>query len=248
MTRLLAALTPASLLRPWWRGVLVLWVISMIPAPLIPEQFPLLAYLSTSLLALGVLGYAITRYGLRALGLFAAALTFGVMIEWVGFTTGLPFGAFQYTAPGPSLFGVPLLVPLGWWALTMVALSVVSAAHRLWLAPLALVAWDLGLDPLMVAKGFWVFDAGGWYYGVPLSNFLGWYLAGWLLSALLMRLEPRLKRDASPELQLIYLAQAFFMALGLVYFGLVGAGVVTLLAMGFFMLPLWRNKRLGSAT
>ena len=227
----------------WWRWVLVLWAISMIPAPLVPESFPVLAYLSTSLLALGTLGYALKRYGLKALGLLAAAFTFGVLIEWVGFSTGVPFGAFRYTAPGPSLLGVPILVPLGWWALTIIALMVSPVRYRIWLAPLGLVAWDLGLDPLMVAKGFWVFDAGGWYFGVPLSNFLGWYLSGWLLSALLMRLEPRLKRDTSTELTLVYAAQAFFLTLGLIFFEMAGAALVTLVAMGLFLLPRLREWR-----
>jgi len=250
------ALEPLSLARlqrlrrvSWWRAVLVLWALSMIPTPLVPGAFPVLAYLSTALLALGVLGYALERYGARAWGVFALAFSFGLLVEWLGHTTGFPFGSYRYTAPGPSLLGVPLLVPLGWFAFTLVALAVSPARLKLWTAPLALVAWDLGLDPLMVSKGFWAFESGV-YYGVPLSNFLGWYVSGLALVALLLRLEPRLKGEGGADLRLVFLAQAFLMGVGLLFFGLTGAALVTSLAMGLlalraYGLPPRRRAQLG---
>ena len=239
------ALEPASLARldalrgvRWWRGALMLWALSMIPTPLVPEAFAPLAYISTALLALGIFGYALERYGTRAWLLFAAAFSFGVLVEWSGHTTGFPFGAYDYTAPGPSLLGVPLLVPLGWFAFTLIALAV-SGARKLWVAPLALVAWDLGLDPLMVDKGFWTFGAQGVYYGIPVTNFLGWYAAGVVLVWILLRLEPRLKGESSQDLRFIFALQAFLMATGLLFFGLVAAALVTLVAMGAFVFS-WR--------
>jgi putative membrane protein len=36
---------------------------------------------------------------------------------------------------------------------------------------------DLVLDPGAVALGFWAYDGGGAYYGVPWSNYLGWVLS-----------------------------------------------------------------------
>ena len=223
-------------LRSWWRMTFVLWALSMIPAPLIPDAFPILAYLSTVLLALAMLGYALERYGRRTWLLFVVTLVFGTLVEWLGESTGIPFGAYQYTAPGPSLLGVPLLVPLGWWAFTLIALAVAPVA-KLWLAPLALVAWDVGLDPLMVAKGFWVFEPAGFYYGVPLTNFLGWYVAGLSLCWLLLRLEPRLRAENSPELRLVFVVQMFLICVGLMFFGMPVAALVTFLAMGAYMVP-----------
>ena len=239
------ALEPASLARldalrgvRWWRGALTLWALSMIPTPLVPEAFAPLAYVSTALLTLGIFGYALERYGVRAWLLFGAAFSFGVLVEWLGHTTGIPFGTYDYTAPGPSLLGVPLLVPLGWFAFTLIALAV-SPTRKLWVAPLALVAWDLGLDPLMVDKGFWTFQANSFYYGIPFTNFLGWYVAGVVLVWILLRLEPRLKGESSQDLRLIFVAQAFLMATGLLFFGLVLAALVTLVAMGAFVFS-WR--------
>jgi putative membrane protein len=44
-----------------------------------------------------------------------------------------------------------------------------------------MVAADLVQDPfLSTFAGRWVFPHGGGYFGVPLSNFLGWFVTGWI--------------------------------------------------------------------
>ncbi len=237
MPRLLRAL-PA--LRSWWRGALILWALSMIPVPLAPAAFPFIAYLSTSLLALGTLGYALERYGPRAWLLFFAALGFGWAVEWFGSVTGVPFGSYSYRESGLSLAGVPVIVPLGWWAFGLIALAVMPHKYKRLLAPLALVAWDLGLDPLMVQQGFWSWWPEGVYYTVPLSNFVGWYVAGLGLVLLLTRLEPALLRERGLELRLVFTAQTFLMSVGLLVFGMPLAALLTFLAMGAISLQAWR--------
>lgn len=226
-------LARASYLKPsWWRICLVLWVLSMIPTPLFPDYFLVFSYLSTFLLSMSMLGYALERYGYKAYGLFLLSFTFGVGVEWLGKTTGFPFGDYSYSALGPHVLGVPLMVPLGWWAFTLIALSVPST-HKAWLSPLALVAWDVGLDPLMVKQGFWSFSQ-GIYFGIPLSNFLGWYVAGFVLMQLLMRLELRLKVDTSPLLRITFGIQAFLISVGLtVFYEMPLAGLMAGLIMGF---------------
>ena len=214
-----------------WRGLLTLWALSMVPTPLFPEHFALLAYLSTGFLALGVLGYALERYGAKAWVLFAVSFGFGLLVEWVGHSTGVPFGPYNYTAPGPQLLGVPLLVPLGWFAFALIGVELSPPGSKRWLAPLALVAWDVGLDPLMVTQGFWRFD-GGAYYGIPLSNFVGWFVAGALLVTLLGWLEPRLLSSSSPDLRVVFWAQAFLISVGLLFFGLPWAALAAFVAMG----------------
>lgn len=231
-----------------WRGALLLWVLSLVPMPLVPQFFPVVAYMSTVFLALGVLGYSLQRYGQKAWLLFAVSFLFGLGIEWLGKTTGFPFGSYDYTAPGPSLLGVPILVPLGWWAFTMIALAVTPKAYLYGLAPLALVAWDMGLDPIMVSNGFWVFER-GIYYGIPMTNFLGWYLAGFVLIGLLLKLEPELKTENSLELRLAFLVQAFLLSVGLLFFAMPWASLLTFLAMGSFSFLAFKPKaRLKLAT
>lgn len=221
------------------RPLLMLWAITMVPTPLVPEAFAPLAYVSTSLLALAVLAYALRRFGRVAVTLFAVAFGFGLAIEWVGAATGVPFGAYSYHAPGPALLGVPLLVPLGWWAFTLIAIAVAPPGRALLVAPLALVAWDLALDPLMVQQGFWSFEHGGAYLGVPVSNFVGWYLSGLVLTWLLLRLEPRLRDEVSPDLRGVFLAQTFLIGVGLVAFGLPLATLVSVPAMLLLASTWW---------
>jgi lycopene beta-cyclase len=232
------------LLGSWWRAALVLWALSMIPVPLVPEAFSTFAHVSTLLLVLGTLGYALERYGPKAWLLFAVAFLFGWAVEWLGSTTGVPFGRYSYRETALSLLGVPLIVPLGWWAFTLVSLAV-ARSHKLLLAPLALVAWDLGLDPLMVAQGFWSWQPEGPYYTVPLSNFLGWYLAGLALVYLLMRLEPKLAHEEGLEPRIVYTAQTFLMSVGLATFGMPLAALVTFLAMGAISLRAWQPEARG---
>lgn len=225
-------LVAAARRRPW-RPLLAVWVLTMVPTPLVPTLFVPLAYVSTSALAAAVLVFALARYGRRAWGLLAIALAFGWAIEVLGSRTGVPFGAYDYTAPGPALLGVPLLVPIGWFAFGLIALAVAPGRRAWWLAPLALVAWDLGLDPLMVREGFWAFARPD-YFGVAWTNFVGWYVAGVVLVALLTRYEPRLlagAADDAGDLRAAYLAQAFLIGVGLAFFGVPVAGFVAATAM-----------------
>ena len=43
-------------------------------------------------------------------------------------------------------------------------------------AALAMTMWDLSLDPRMVHDGNWVWHDGGPYLGIPITNFVGWFL------------------------------------------------------------------------
>jgi uncharacterized membrane protein len=45
------------------------------------------------------------------------------------------------------------------------------------IASFVMVSWDLTIDPIAsTVNGSWVWRDGGSYFGVPVSNFLGWYL------------------------------------------------------------------------
>jgi uncharacterized membrane protein len=39
-----------------------------------------------------------------------------------------------------------------------------------------MTAWDLAMDPRMVASGHWEWEEPGMYFGVPLQNYWGWWL------------------------------------------------------------------------
>lgn len=125
----------------------------------------------------------------RAAAVLAGLAAFAYGIELVGVTTGWPYGAFVYLVDlGPMLVGaVPVGLPVFYlplvvnaYLLTLLVLG--GAADRRWVRLLATVATvlavDLVLDPGAVAIGFWQYDAGGAYYGVPPSNYAGWLVSG----------------------------------------------------------------------
>lgn len=131
----------------------------------------------------GVLPVLDRRAGLALVVL--AAYTWG--IEMIGVATGYPYGTFEYgVSLGPMVEGVPLALPLFFIPLVFNAylfalLVAPSSLERRWIrwpvAVGAVVAIDLVLDPAAVSIGFWAFEAEGMYYGVPLTNYLGWVLS-----------------------------------------------------------------------
>ena len=61
----------------------------------------------------------------RARAVLAWVVGSTLVIEWIGTTTGFPFGAYRYTdALQPQVAGVPLIVPLAWFAVGVPALEV----------------------------------------------------------------------------------------------------------------------------
>ncbi len=221
------------LLRPWL-GLAALALLLNIPVPLWPAGFPLLATASTLALGGAALCYAASLGG-WARAAAAAALGFGAgwAVEYLGSHTGIPFGRYSYAgAPGPLLLGVPLLVPLGWWAMPLLACR--WALGRPLLAGLLLAAWDVGLEALMTAQGFWTWqDAAPLWAGAPLQNFLGWWAVGAALSWAFVRLLPALReRRRGPELGAYLPVEAAFLPAGLWLMGLPQAAALTFLALG----------------
>ena len=144
---------------------------------------------------------AVFAYGTAVLGLrrtlifFAAALVISLGCELLGTGTGYPFGAYEYTEHlGTKVLGrVPFSIPLSWFALGLTSyllayrvLDRLGVQGRAW-APIALgvwflVVWDLVLDPAMAHESlpirFWVWHRTGPYFGMPVTNFVGWAMTG----------------------------------------------------------------------
>jgi uncharacterized membrane protein len=128
--------------------------------------------------------HCLTTRGVRAgAALVLVAAGGGLLVEAVGVHTGVPFGGYAYSgALGPRLAGVPLVIPLAWaWMAWPAWCAAARLARRpvcrLLLAGWALAAWDLFLDPQMVAAGYWRWDDPHPGLGdAPLGNYLGWLL------------------------------------------------------------------------
>jgi uncharacterized membrane protein len=109
--------------------------------------------------------------------------------------TGFPYGWYQYSSKlGTAMLNVPILVPLCWFMMAYPAARVAGLiAPPRYIVPVAaltLTAWDVFLDPQMVRTGYWLWLRQGEYVGIPLENYLGWFLTATLVFALYFRLYP----------------------------------------------------------
>ncbi|HWG85686.1 MAG TPA: carotenoid biosynthesis protein [Deinococcales bacterium] len=112
--------------------------------------------------------------------------------EALSIATGWPFGYYNYgPLLGPPLLGVPVLVPVAWLMAAYPAYRVgqaVAPRYPVLAGALALTAWDLFLDPRMVASGAWTWDSPAFYAGIPLRNYFGWLITSLALLAAFQRL------------------------------------------------------------
>jgi uncharacterized membrane protein len=178
-------------------------VAAMVATPLAPARGPLRRILSTVTvtgLCMSTLTRSIARWGRFPALTAAASIAAGTtLIEHIGPRTGKPFGRYHYTdALQPQIKDVPMIVPAAWFAMAVPAREVAHAAlgarstrlKRILLGSAALTAWDLFLDPQMTTEGYWEWETPGRYRGIPFSNYVGWFLTGLAVMAMLEVLMP----------------------------------------------------------
>jgi hypothetical protein len=101
---------------------------------------------------------------------------------------------------------------------------------------LAFTAWDLFLDPQMVAWGFWVWAEPGGYFGIPWINFVGWAGSAALLTFLARPLSPSIR-----PLLVIYTVTWLLQTVGQwLFWPMPGPALCGFVAMGIFVLLAWR--------
>lgn len=127
------------------------------------------------------------------IALIAVALS-GFAAEVIGVEYKYLFGSYIYTATlQPQFLGVPLVMMSAWMVLFAYIKQVMLNWQLPWwfevcLAASWMTAIDLLIDPL--ASGlldYWKWQGKGSYYGVPIRNFLGWFLVSLILFALVRR-------------------------------------------------------------
>ncbi len=186
-------------------------------------------------------------------------LVFGVslLFESVGVATGWVYGPYYYTDKlGPKFLGlVPYLIPLAWFMMSYPAFVIAerligpdnqeAPGNRVWrllvvaaVGGLVMTAWDVVMDPLMVAGGHWVWEAAGAYFGIPLQNFWGWWLT--VFTTFVLYLLVRGRRDALPDPGFDRQAVA---AYGVTALGMIAASLrhdaADLALIGFFVMAPW---------
>ena len=185
----------------------------------------------------------------RAIRALLVLAVFGYVIEGFGVATGLPYGTFYYgDSLGPKLLGLaPYILPVSYVPLVIGAVAATgSRSVALWTlkSALLLTLMDGVLDPGAVSLGFWVWPEGGPYYGVPVSNYLGWMLSGALASTLLLAVGRWNTAPLPGLLDSAIVAVAFWT--GVAVFSLLY--VPALLGVFLFVYLLRRRYRLSGAT
>ena len=137
-------------------------------------------------------------YGWRGILTFVAInLVVGNICENLGVRTGFPFGHYYFTdLMGPKFLLVPIMLGLAYvgmaylsWTLAGVILAGAQISLVRWrvvtlplVAACILVAWDLSQDPVWsTVLHAWIWLSGGAYFGVPITNFFGWYVTVYVI-------------------------------------------------------------------
>jgi len=160
-----------------------------------PGSVPILAVIALHVVPVAIFAllHGAIFYRLRGiLVFFSLCLVVGNVFENVGVRTGFPYGHYYFTdLMGPKIFAVPILLGLAYvgmgyvsWTLGRLILrdmkNPLVRRHVLTLplvASFIMVAWDLSQDPVWATiQHSWIWLQGGAYFGVPVSNFFGWYL------------------------------------------------------------------------
>jgi uncharacterized membrane protein len=157
--------------------------------------------------ALFALLHGALRYRLSGiLAFFAICLLVAGISENAGVWTGYPYGRYYFTdLMGPKVLFVPVLLGLAYvgmgyvsWTLGRIIIGGASLPLTRQMivtvplvASLLMVAWDVAMDPVWsTVMHAWIWLDAGPYFGVPISNFLCWYLTNfviYLLFALYLR-------------------------------------------------------------
>lgn len=243
-------------------------VAAQIAYPLTPSGPLRLLTIGTVLVfaAASVLHAVATRGAAWALGLIGVGGGVGLLAEVAGVHTGVPFGRYTYASSlGLKVLGVPVIVPLAW---VMMAYPCLLLGRRLArnantgsraIAPivaltggLTLAAWDLFLDPQMVAAQYWTWldptPSLPGVAGIPVTNYLGWAVVAVTAIGALDRVLPD-GCDASEAVPAALLAWTWLGSTvgNAVFFHRPAVAVWGGVAMGLFAVPylyvLWRDRR-----
>ncbi len=153
----------------------------------------------------------------RAWKVFAVAFSLSLGAELLGTGTGLPFGVYKYTDQlGYKIAGlVPFNIPTSWFYMLVASLAMCGRflpakddrVSKWWwslVAAVVLTAWDVSMDPAMVKTTHWLwfvpdlstqsalfqFIGKPIFFGMPLTNWLGWLLTGILVARAMLMLVP----------------------------------------------------------
>jgi uncharacterized membrane protein len=223
------------------------WLLAMVSLPIFKWTVGTSAIIwgvnaTTVLQATAVIVILATAWGLRrALVTAGTVMLLTWAVEALGTATGFPFGHYDYTqALQPQIANVPVLISIAWlmmlpssWAVAYVLNDGKYGLRFILTAALAMTAWDLFLDPQMVAWDLWRWELeSGGYFGIPWVNFVGWIATAALVTAAI-----RPKDLPIMPLFVIYVIVWVLQTIGqALFWGQPGPALVVFIAMGIFVL------------
>jgi putative membrane protein len=213
----------------------VLWILVVVYAviqlvnPVFPLHIPI-ALVVLIPVVFGLLHGALRYQWSGILTFIVICLVASNLLENTSILTGFPFGHYHYTdVLGPKLFLVPLLIGPAYfatgylaWVLGTVLIgdirrtsSALTTFAVPFIASFAMVAWDLGFDPTAsTIRHTWIWEQGGGYFGVPLTNYLGWFFTVYVffqLFALFLRWRRTDSKEEASAFPRSYYTQAIIM-------------------------------------
>ncbi len=178
-----------------------------------------------------------------ALKYFAVAAALGYGFEYLFINTGM-VGHYVYTADLYLFIGpIPAFIPFLWASLGYFCLI---AADSYVVSALLMVILDMGFDPRF-STTLWAWVPPGAYFGVPIANFVGWFVTALAIFAAFHLVARRGARASTPAI-------AFYLLFGLVNGsipdfvpGLYGAGAVSAALLVVASSMIYLNLRRRSA-
>lgn len=164
-----------------------------------PEKIGVITIVVLQVLAPAVFAFVhgSILYRLRGMLAFSTfCMGIGCICESLSLRTGFPFGHYFFTdLMGPKLLDIPILLVLAYLGIGYCSwvLGVVLLGYRnkplttkgiftlACVAAFCMMAWDLSMDAIWsTLDKAWIWRNGGMFFGVPLSNFVGWYFTAFL--------------------------------------------------------------------
>lgn len=140
--------------------------------------------------------------------LFFLGFSLGFLFEFIGVKYGIPFGKYEYILlQSTTILSVPIPVAIAWGIYIVVTYQVCKYfLNKFYIesdfltyivTPLLMVNIDITIDPLMVDLGLWkwVDDIPIKLLGIPITNFIGWYVVSLLILITYLNMHKSNKTD-----------------------------------------------------
>jgi len=193
----------------------------------------------------------------KAAVFLAITLSISFLLELIGVTTGYPLGvtySYDKSFSPINVLGLPIIVPINWAVINILGYGIVTSILTLSgkgkpnassrkisivlliiLDALVVTAMDVILDPLRVAQGAWIWEYGGPFYGVPISNYVGWIVVSAVSIGIFRIIEYKrpgeeriLKGGMSGMPPVIYMLIAGYLVISAIDIGMLDAALIGL--------------------